>query len=212
MAGDGTNFGTSKSLTPSEREALADFVAGAGGTKIAFVEKKFVGDKAGEVGRAAKFSFERAKVMMAFAARQRDMRLKATSLWDKAAGLGGRGDTFMKQEQLGREPNAGKENSRALKAAHLLQANRYGWRMQRTQARDYAGVLFRAGIAQKLQGDVPGFRRGPTEAARGGAKPRLGRAEFVNHRDGQRDSDKEAHGDYFGSTGLGSVERINSAR
>src|ERR1035437_10101691 len=201
------DFCTSKCLTPRQRKALADFVAGAGGTKKAFVEKKLAGDKVGEVGRAADSGFEIVKIMMAFAARQSDMRLEGASLGNEAAGQGGCGDTFLKQEQFGREPDSGDENPGALEAAKFLQANRNGWRVQRAQARDNTFVLFRVGVAQKLQGDVPGFGRGPAEAARGGAKPRCGRAEFVEHCGGQGDSDEEAHGDYFGS-----VLRIKSAR
>ena len=83
-------------LPAAEGKALADFVAGAGGTKKAFVEKKLAGDKVGEVGRAADSGFEIAKIMMAFAARQSDMRLEGASLGNEAAGQGGRGDTFLK--------------------------------------------------------------------------------------------------------------------
>ena len=183
-----------KLLFSGKGKALADFVAGAGGRKKAFVEKKFPGDKAGEVDWTADFVFEFVEVMLpAFTARQSDMRLKGTSFRNEATGLGCRDDTFLKQEQLGREPDSGAANSGALEAAKFLQADRNGRQVQRTQARDDTCALFRTGIAQKLQGEVPGFRRCPSEAVCVRAKSRRGRAEFVEHRGGQGNSDKEAH-------------------
>ena len=99
--------------------------------------------------------------MTAFASRQRDMRLEGTSFRNEAAGKGGRGYALLKMEQLWGELYASDENSGAFEATQLFKANRNRLRLQRTQARDHAGELFRAGVAKKLQGDVPGFRRGP---------------------------------------------------
>ena len=86
--------------------------------------------------------------------------------------------------------------------------------MKRTQALDNTFVLFLAGIAQKLQSDVPGCGRLPAKAVSSRVKPHRGRTELVDHRSGQGDSDKEAHGDYLGSSleGFGSVACMNSAR
>ena len=137
----------STALIPSEGKAFADFVSCACGREEAFVEEELAGDKAGEIGRTADFGFELVEIVTAFAARQRDMRLEGTSLGDEAAGLGGRDDAFMKQEQLRRKADTGKENSGAIEAAKLLKANRNRRRVQRTQASDNAGKLFRAGVA-----------------------------------------------------------------
>jgi len=150
--------------------------------------------KAGKVGWTAEFGLECVKMMLpAFAARQRDVRLEGASFGEKAARLGGRGDALLKQEQFGREPNAGDEDSGALEAVQSFKADGNGRRVKGAQARDDTGELIRAGVAEELQSDVPGFGRGPAEAVPGGAKPRGGRAEFVNHRGGQGYSDKETH-------------------
>ena len=169
------NFGESKCLALGERKALADFIAGAGGRKKAFVEKELAGDKAGESRWTADYGFELVEAATwVFAARQRDMRLEGTSFRNEAAGLGGRGDTLLEQEQFGGGPYAGDENSGALEAVQSFKADGNGRRVQRAQARDDAGELIGACIAEKLQGDVPGFGRGPAEAISGGAKPSRG--------------------------------------
>jgi hypothetical protein len=121
------------------------------------------------------------------------MGLKGARLGDKAARVGCRGDSFLKQKQFWREPDAREENSSAIETAKLFKANGNGWRMDRAQTRDYARVLFRGGIAQKLQGDVPGFGRRPAKPVCAGTKPRRGRTELVDYRCRQRYPDEKAH-------------------
>jgi hypothetical protein len=110
-------------LTPIERKALADLVVRAGGTEEAFVEKKFLSDKPGEAWLRAYFGFEFTEgfpLAFAFTASKSDMRLVGTSLTDEPAKLRRCGDTFLEQEQFGREPDAGEDNPGTIEKAQLL--------------------------------------------------------------------------------------------
>ena len=179
-----------------EGKALVDFVVGAGGAQKAFVKKEFLGDEPGELWRGANSGVEFAEVLpwsVAFAARQGDVGLVGTSFGGKSAARRGGYDVFLKLKQLGRGPDSGNENPGVVEDAQTLQLHRNGRQMQFVQARDQAGVLFRSGIAEKLEGDMPGLRRRPAQAERFGLKPSGDRRQFAEDRSRQGNSDKHAH-------------------
>jgi hypothetical protein len=91
----------------------------------------------------------------ALAARERDVGMVGTSLGDKPAKPGRTGDTLLKRAQFGRENDTCKENSSAIKEVQFLKLDRNGRRLQLAKPRDDAFVLREAGIAEKLQSDVP---------------------------------------------------------
>jgi hypothetical protein len=157
-----------------EGKALVDFVVGAGGAQEAFVEKEFLSDKAGELWRGVDSGMEFAEFLpwlLAFAARQGDVGLVGASFGGNPATRRGSYDIFLKLKQLGREPDSGNENPGVVEDAQTFQLHRNGRRTQLVQARDQARVLFRSGIAEKLEGDMPGFRRRPAQAVRFRLKP-----------------------------------------
>ena len=175
---------------------LADFVVGAGGAQKASVEKELLSDEPGEVGRRADSGLEFAKFLLwllAFAACQGDVGLVGASFRDEPAKRRGCHDALLKLEQFGREPDSGNENSGVVEDAQSLQLHRHGRQTQFVQARDQARVLFRFRIAEKLEGDMPGFRLRPAQAVRLGLKPLADRRQFAKDRGSQRNSDKEAH-------------------
>jgi hypothetical protein len=182
-------------LAGIEGKALVDDVAGAGGAQDAFVEKEFLSDKAGELWRGADSGLEFVEFLprfLAFAARESDVGLVGASLGDEPAARRGGYDVFLKLKQLRREPDRGDENPGA-KDAQPFQLHRNGREMQFVKARDEARVLFRSGVAEKLEGDMPGFRRCPAQAVRYRLKAPADRRQFVEDSSCQGDSNKQTH-------------------
>jgi 23S rRNA (guanosine2251-2'-O)-methyltransferase len=181
-------------LIVQEGKALADFIAGAGGSEKAFVEQKFLGEIAGEGWLALNFRLQLGEFSsFAFAARQRDVRLVGARLGSEAAEPGCRADALLKQEQLRREPDRDNQDSGAGEELQLLKCDGNRGQMQLAEPRGHAFVLFRAGIAEKLQSDVPRFRRCPAQPVVPGFQPRRERREFAADRNRQGNPDKEAH-------------------
>lgn len=183
-------------LTAIECKALTDFVARASGTEEAFIQKEFRRDKPGEAWLTAYFGLkftEPQSLAFALASRERDMRLVRTRLGDEPTKPGGCGNTFLKRKQFRREPDTGKENPGAIEAAQPLKPNRNGWQMQLAQSCDRAIELFRAGIAQELQSNVPRFGNRPAQPVPVGLKPHGDRTEFVDYYNRQRYPNKQAH-------------------
>jgi hypothetical protein len=73
--------------------------------------------------------------------------------------------------------------------------------MQRAQLLDEALELLLTCIAQKLQGNVPRFWRGPAEAVTIQTQSLRSSRKFVDHRGRQRNSNKKAHGMIIRRTG-----------
>src|ERR1039457_6524711 len=179
-----------------ERESLANLVAGAGGREMAFVEKELPGDKPGEAWLALNPGFqfaERLAAALALAPCERDVRVEGTRLGHEAAKSCRCRDTLLDRKQLGSESDAGKEDSGAVEAAQRLQPHGNGRRTHFAQPRHQARVLFRAGIAQELQGDVPRFGRGPAQPVLIGFEPRRDRRKLADDRSCQWYPNKQAH-------------------
>lgn len=63
----------------------------------------------------------------------------------------------------------------------------YGWVMEGAEARVDAVALFLLDAAQELQGDVPGFGRGPAKSVLGGLVADGDCGELVDERGWERD-------------------------
>lgn len=99
----------------------------AGGPGEAFVEKKFLGDKAGKPRLAADPGFQAIEPRCsapAFAARQSDVRTVGVILGNESAEARGCGDMLLKREQFGREGNTGKEDSGAIEETQRIELDR----------------------------------------------------------------------------------------
>ena len=154
-------------------KALADFIAGAGGAEKAFVEEKFLGEIACEGWLAVNFGLQFGEFSsFAFAARQSDVRLVRARLGSEAAERCCRADLLLKQEQLRRGPDRDDQDSGAGEEVQPLKSDGNRGRMQLAEPRGHAFVLFRAGIAEKLQSDVPRFRRCLAQSVVPGFQPR----------------------------------------
>ena len=152
--------------------------------------------KAGEGWRGLSFGLEFAEFLPgipALTACESDVGLVGAGFGDKPATRRRGHDALLQLKQLGREPNSGDENPGVVEGAESFDLYWNGRRTQLVQACDKARELLRAGIAEKLEGNMPCFRRRPAKAVRGGLKPSGDRREFVDDRSRQRDSDKQAH-------------------
>ena len=98
-----------------------------------------------------------------------------------------------KKKQLGRKADTGKEDSGAIEEAQRLKPHGNGRRTHFAQPRHQARVLFRAGIAQELQGDVPRFGRGPAQPVLIGFKARRDRRKLADDRSRQGNPNKQTH-------------------
>ena len=140
------------------------------------------------------FEFTQAlPLAVAFAARQRDVGLIGPALGSKPAKRRRLSDSLLKQKQLRRDPDAGKEDPGTFKAAKFLKPYLNRPQTQLVQLRNNAFVLLRAGIAQKLDRDVPRFTSRPAQPIPIGSKPHRDFREFVDHCCSQRYPNKKAH-------------------
>ena len=183
-------------LPAAEGKALADFVAGTCGTEEAFVQEELLGDKPGEVWLMADCGFEfedSLALALALATGESDMGLVGTSLGDEPAKPCGLGDAPLQQEQFGRDPDGNDEYPGPLEETQPFKLYADRRQAQFTQSRDNAVVFLAAGIAQKLQRNVPGFGSRPAEPVPIRLKPRHSRREFADDCGRQGYPNKEAH-------------------
>ena len=160
--GYGAAFGSKAQLKP-----LPDFVFGTGRSSEAFIEEKFLRDKATELRLMANFGFQSSSPIAFLLP-----LLRASVMWGRygrSSGVNPHGIvaalTFCwSASNSGVSGDSRKENSRAIKEAQLVQLNWDRRRMQFAQARDDAFILRLAGVAKKLQGDVPRLGRRPSQA------------------------------------------------
>src|ERR1035441_1426948 len=181
---------------PWRGKALADFIAGAGGSQKAFVEEKFLGEIACEGWLAVNFNLLFSGFLassFAFAARQSDVRLVGARLGSEAAEPGCRADPLLKQAQLRRGPDRDDQDSGAGEELQPLKSDGNGGQMQLAEPRGHAFVLLRAGIAEKLQSNVPRFRPCPAQPVVPGFQPRRERRQLAADHNCQRNPNKQAH-------------------
>ena len=141
-----------------EREAVADFVGCAGRGEVAFVKKKLRRHEASEAGWTEDPPFkdaERLAAALLFGASQCDVRMERADLGDETADGGGYCDSIGEGDQFGSEPDVGIEDAGAIEETQLCEMNRDRRGTHFTEACDKAAQLFRLGVAQKLESDVP---------------------------------------------------------
>src|SRR5260370_32073296 len=119
--------------------------------------------------------------------------MEGASLGHESAQTGRCRDGLLKREKFGSEPDTDKEARGAIEESQRLKPYRNGRRTQFTKPRGEALKFFRAGIAQKLESDVPRFRRCPAQAVFPGSKPRGDRRKLVDDCCDHGNSDKQAH-------------------
>jgi hypothetical protein len=154
--------------TAVERKSFADLVARAFPRGDAFVEDEGAGGEAGKFWLPVDLQLQVAQFpasAFAFAARQRDVRMVRARFWAEAAGRCGGGDGLLEREKLRRDIDIDEEDSGAVEGADCAERDGDGRLVQFAQASDNAVVLIRHCPAEELQRDVPGFWRGPAQAA-----------------------------------------------
>ena len=177
-----------------EGKQRTDFVASACGAEEAFVQKEFFSDESGETRLKAHPGLEPSKVLpVPLAACQRDMRVKGTRFRDESAKLRSCGDTFMEQEQFGGNGDADKEYPWTIEDAQSLKPYWNGRQTHLAQSRHCTLALFLAGVTEKLESNVPGFGRRPSNPVPVGSEPDRYRRKFGDYHNRQGYSGKQAH-------------------
>jgi hypothetical protein len=155
-----------------ERKVLTDLVASAGGAEEAFVQKEFFSDEFDETRLKAHPGFEFTEALpVPLTTGESNMRLVGASLVGEPATLRRGGDPLVQDQQFGRDLDAGKECPCSIEESQSLKLNGNGRQMHLAQSRHNALVVLSVGIAQKLQSDVPGFRRRPAKPVPVGSEP-----------------------------------------
>lgn len=184
----------------SEREAGADFVAGAFGAGEGFVEEEFIGRECGygilfvSAQRLLQRG-ERARSGAAFGASEGDMRVISAILGKKSARARRSDDFLLQREEFRRKKHAGVKHAGAVKESEALDADGHRRGVNLAQASPDAGGLLVKGLAEELERDMPPLFTGPAEVAAGARrKPIAQRAEDGSGLFGERDGDEQPHG------------------
>ena len=98
-----------------------------------------------------------------FPAGERDVGMVGAHLRCESAGRGSSRDGLLEREELWGDGDVDEEDPGAIEGVECTESNLDGWVAQLAQVRSDAFVLLRCGAAEELQGDVPGFWRGPAE-------------------------------------------------
>jgi len=182
-------------LVAGEGKAGTDFIAGAGGTEEAFVEKEFLGREGVKGGGGAGTGLESAdSVGSAAVAGKSDVGVVGAGFRDEAAGGGGGNNALLEGDERGSEMDAGKEDAGAVKEAEGFELNGDGRGREGAKAGEDAVVLRGGGGAEELEGDVPGFGRGPAEVVVGALEARADGGELIADGRRERDGEEQAHG------------------
>ena len=139
---------------------------GTGGCGEAFVKNELVGHEWGELWIAVEAGFEGAEgfgCVFVFGACKGDVGLVGPRLGDEAAWGGGSNDGLLKNQQRRSKFDVGEEDSRSIEGPGCFETDGDVGQADFAKALDEAVVLLLIGAAEKLEGDVPGFRRGPSE-------------------------------------------------
>lgn len=163
---------------------------------MALVEEKFRGGKAGELGTGAGGGLEAAQVagaVWAFRAREGDVGMEGAGFGLESAGGGGGHDELLKGDERRSEIDFSVEDAGAVKDAEFGQVDGDGWGAELGEVDDEAVVLLRRGVAEELQRDVPGLRRGPAELGGPVAEPVCEPGQLGQDRAGQWKGKEEAH-------------------
>ena len=179
---------------------MADLVGRAGGGEVALVEQELGRDEAGEGGLAVDFllqGLERVRagpaLTLAFDAGEGDVGMEGTGLGDEAAKGRGRDDALSEGDEFRGDGDTGKEDAGAVEEAKLLKTDGDGQGMHFGEARDKAAVLLRGGVAEELEGDVPGLGGRPAQAIVARPEPGNDGREFGEDGGRERNADEEAH-------------------
>jgi hypothetical protein len=180
-----------------EREAVTDFVAGAGRGEMALEEKELAGGKAREPGFRREVRGEGAEIaraVAAFAAGQGDVGMVGAVFCLEAAGGSGGDDALLEREERGCGLDAEVQNACAREDSRRGEQDGNGRALKPGELVDDTRVLLGSGGAEELKGNVPGFGRGPAKARRasskaGGKAGEPGEEGFV-----ERQGEEEAHG------------------
>lgn len=189
-----------RSAISVQREAGADFVAGAFGAGEGFEEQELVGGEGGGgiLPGAAEGLFqwrEGAGAGAAFGAGEGDVRVVRAIFGEESAGACGGGDLLLQGEEFGRENDAGMEDADAIEEVEAFEPDGDGNGADCAKVRDDAGGLVVGSLSEKLEGDVPALFGGPAEIVTGMRSEAIAKGtEGCSGVFGQRDGDEQPHG------------------
>jgi hypothetical protein len=162
---------------------------------MTFVEQELVCREAGQIAFHGKTCAESNQAAgAAFGAGQGDVGMVRAGFGFEAAGCNRGHNALLECEKQGRGFNAQMKDAGALKDAEAGETNGDGRSVQFREPGGNAIVFLRRGVAEELEGDVPGFGRRPAKIGRGcaqaGDEPRKPGGYGLSQRKGK----EEAHG------------------
>ncbi len=130
---------------------------------MGFVEKKFLDHESCERGFALNVGLQFAESSaFTFTARQRDVRMVGARVVRETAKFSGGSNALFERKQFRGKPNAGKENSGAIKEAQFLKPHWNRRRMYLEKMLDQERVFLLGSISKEFERNVPRFGRRPT--------------------------------------------------
>ena len=141
---------------------------------MALVEEELGGRKAGKDGLVVDSlleGLERLAAALTFGAGEGDVGMEGTGLGDESAGSGSGHDASGERDEFGSGGYITEEDAGTVENSQLSEMDGDGGGVHLGEMRDEALVLFRTGVAQELEGDVPGGGFCPAEAVVFGSEP-----------------------------------------